>query len=518
LLFIVFKGQSVVEHILTHGWMLVVIAMIGAALLSVYSDPRLQSSTGFDGDLQLEGFGATSEVTLQMGWMNTAGNEVNINWINVSGQTNYTERDLENFVLDRGESRIVEFQSVEPSDEREVFEVTVNYDRGVLEDLETSGTIAGHFTITDTVIEVFLDHEWWFESADERVRSVEYHDGVIYAMAHANDEDSTLHALSVDDVDGDGEAEEIWRLEEGPEQGEPLGEGRPLKYNEEDNRIYTGIATGEVRIIDPSMAENGVLDHEAVESIEVIDEDVDVRGLEFRNEFVYIGVADSHNNAGDVDIQVVRADSNNIHDTGEWVNTTEIHDVTGLALEDENEGRVYASATDGTIYALNHDLEKEWEITDMHEDTSIWGITSIGIDNHKNWLYSAGDNDDVYALNLDHLDEDNIEDWEEALEWRYGELDKGQKWGLLADEDEEVVYVGDNEGNLHRINETGGADWEFSFEEALQEFDEIDDTERGNVDILARDSELNVYAGDEDDSGDFAYVMRVTQNEIETVN
>lgn len=451
------KGQSAVEYLFNYSWMILVVSITVVVLFAIISDPRVQDSTGFEDDLLLEGFGATSEGTLQMQFRNLGNTDIDINWGNITGNQNFTEVDAEEFILSSGESGIIEFQSVEQDQTTRTFDVIVNYDRGVLEDIETIGTITAPMEITDTVVEVEFDSEWYLPAVERRVRAVEYYEDTVYVLSQQDSPPSYIQAVSTENVDESGKAEEYWRLESSVAQD--IDEARPLEFNPDDQLVYTASADGDIIQIDPDESKDVGEDYEVIDDSGVTITDAvndDIRDIEFRENYVYFGTEANDEAA------ILRADADNIQDEGAWLKNPDDTDefsegigkVTGLALGEEN---VYASARDGTVYAVDENLEPEWKLENWQTGTDQWGITSIDIDNDRNILYTSAHGNHTAALKLTDLDESNPESsWQDAEMWRYEGLSEGQKWGILADEDEEVVYAGDNDGNLHRINETGG--------------------------------------------------------------
>jgi len=79
------KGQSAIEYLMTYGWMLLVVAIIGGAIFSVVQGQNVESTSGFTGsDIQIEGFGLTSNDTFDLNLRNANSEPLEIKNITVS--------------------------------------------------------------------------------------------------------------------------------------------------------------------------------------------------------------------------------------------------------------------------------------------------------------------------------------------------------------------------------------------------------------------------------------------------
>ena len=76
------KGQSAIEYLMTYGWMLLVVAIVGGAVFSVVQSQSVESVSGFTGgDVTVDDFGVTSDGGLQVSMRNTGSETVEINWL-----------------------------------------------------------------------------------------------------------------------------------------------------------------------------------------------------------------------------------------------------------------------------------------------------------------------------------------------------------------------------------------------------------------------------------------------------
>ena len=89
-----FIGQSAIEYLMTYGWMLLVVAVVGGAVFSVTQSQSVEDVSGFTGyEVGINEFGVTSKGEMQIEMRNTAADEVKINSINISdgsGQTSWS--------------------------------------------------------------------------------------------------------------------------------------------------------------------------------------------------------------------------------------------------------------------------------------------------------------------------------------------------------------------------------------------------------------------------------------------
>ncbi len=149
-----FRGQSAIEYLMTYGWMLLVVAVVGGAIFGITQDQGAESVTGFTGsNIQVDDFGVSSDGNLSLALRNGDSSGIVVSSVNVSDSSNgnwvYKE-----FVGDTkvsvGDSRIFELPFVSRSDSGNELNVRVLYDTGGLSNLSESGIISGNIGLTDT--------------------------------------------------------------------------------------------------------------------------------------------------------------------------------------------------------------------------------------------------------------------------------------------------------------------------------------------------------------------------------
>ena len=149
------KGQSAIEYLMTYGWMLLVVAIVGGAIFATVQGQCTQSVSGFTGgDVIVENFGIDSSGNLQMEVRNGGADTLNIN-----NATLLNPDDQNDAVLDVGSSTTdidvgssstinltVESAAgadtlLESSDGCNDFDLEFNYDMGQLTNQESAGTL-----------------------------------------------------------------------------------------------------------------------------------------------------------------------------------------------------------------------------------------------------------------------------------------------------------------------------------------------------------------------------------------
>ncbi len=145
-----FKAQSAIEYLMTYGWMLLVVAIVGGGIFSVVQQQDVQSTSGFTGgDIIVDNFGINADNDLDIVLRNTAAEKVEINRINVYDSVRYTEW-LGRKDISIGDTTTVTLANVSEGDGANNLDVKIGYDAVGLEDLQVSGTISGSFEITET--------------------------------------------------------------------------------------------------------------------------------------------------------------------------------------------------------------------------------------------------------------------------------------------------------------------------------------------------------------------------------
>ncbi len=140
------KGQSAIEYLMTYGWMLLVVAIVGGAIFATVQGQCTQSSSGFGTtDVRISNFGVTAGESLAVEMRNAAADPVTITGVEVTGpdgQGTISYGDAENTTIDVAGTQSINFGTgVTNSQGCNTFDVTVNY----------TGSLGAKQTITGTL-------------------------------------------------------------------------------------------------------------------------------------------------------------------------------------------------------------------------------------------------------------------------------------------------------------------------------------------------------------------------------
>ncbi len=127
------KGQSAIEYLMTYGWMLLVVAIVGGAIFAMVQGEVVESISGFTGgDIQVDNFGVTSNDNLQLDLRNGAGDSIQVKEINVTDDDGrYTELLAEKSIS-VGDSDTMTLAGVQNSNSANTLDVDITYDVGAL--------------------------------------------------------------------------------------------------------------------------------------------------------------------------------------------------------------------------------------------------------------------------------------------------------------------------------------------------------------------------------------------------
>lgn len=142
------KGQSAIEYLMSYGWMLLVVAIVGGAIYSTVGERCVSTTTGFSSsDVQIQDFGTTGSGELKFDIRNPEPEIIEITNISVSSETSGQTASSGELV------RIPALDS-ETADVSEVFfqeangcntiEVEITYDREGIK----NQIVTGQFTST----------------------------------------------------------------------------------------------------------------------------------------------------------------------------------------------------------------------------------------------------------------------------------------------------------------------------------------------------------------------------------
>ena len=142
------KGQSSIEYLTTYGWMLLAVGITGGAIFSVAGNQNLETVKGFsETDVTVEDFAVTTDGGFDIILKNTGSETVTINSVNISENGDWSQwAGTQEIKVSNTQS--VALANITESQNSDNLEITINYDIGGLEGLQTSGVITGGFQVT----------------------------------------------------------------------------------------------------------------------------------------------------------------------------------------------------------------------------------------------------------------------------------------------------------------------------------------------------------------------------------
>lgn len=139
------KGQSAIEYLMTYGWMLLVVAIVGGAVITTIQSQSNQCNGEVPSALkaQQQGFGVTQfgvgTSGVQVVLKNNGQESVSVTNVTVDGNTASTTPGDTNLGLN--EEATWEFGSYSPADSCSTVTVNITYDKGSLTGQTMSGDI-----------------------------------------------------------------------------------------------------------------------------------------------------------------------------------------------------------------------------------------------------------------------------------------------------------------------------------------------------------------------------------------
>ena len=144
------KGQSAIEYLMTYGWMLLVVAVVGGAVFSIVGDQSIESVQGFDSNhVTVSDFGTTA-ASLQM-VVEGGSQGITLKEITISDDGENVSISLDNS-MDLGGSKTIDLPHITIKDETNEIDVELKYDAGGLENITSSGTIVGNIGLDDGLL------------------------------------------------------------------------------------------------------------------------------------------------------------------------------------------------------------------------------------------------------------------------------------------------------------------------------------------------------------------------------
>ncbi len=160
-------GQSAIEYLMTYGWMLLVVAIVGGAVFSVVQSESIESVSGFTGeDVVVENFGLSQSGSLDFVLRNGGAEEIEINSVEVLDEEGDQAYVYPSESLAVGGSSSVSVPNVVESSGSNSLDLRVSYDMDGLTDLSVEGSVSGSIGIEPEVWEGDVDGDGSVESAE----------------------------------------------------------------------------------------------------------------------------------------------------------------------------------------------------------------------------------------------------------------------------------------------------------------------------------------------------------------
>jgi len=143
------KGQSAIEYLMTYGWMLLVVAVVGGAIFSTVQGQCTETVSGFAGsDVIIDNFGSTSTDKLQVELRNTGSEDSDIQRITFEQNGKKIEIGSTRSI-DVSETKVYSTDGLVESSSCNTIDVSIVYDKGGLSDLVASGTMTTSGEVID---------------------------------------------------------------------------------------------------------------------------------------------------------------------------------------------------------------------------------------------------------------------------------------------------------------------------------------------------------------------------------
>ncbi|MFO7793820.1 MAG: PQQ-binding-like beta-propeller repeat protein [Candidatus Nanohaloarchaea archaeon] len=394
-----FKGQSAIEYLMTYGWMLLVVAIVGGSIFSIAQSESVESVSGFTGaDVQVDDFGITSGDELQLVLRNADSNSVTVEEVRVSDDSNTAEW-IDEEDIGVGDTGSVTLQEVGEGDGANSLDVEIIYSSGGLENLQVEGSISGNFEVI---------------------------------------EDSTFVAATADlsdlDIAGQGSDATVDDGESGDVDVTVENVGDESSSFDVDLSIENGETVSDTE----STSDLGSGDSEIVTFADPIS------GLSADSYSVDVEVSGDESVSGSLEVESGLGEGEQ-----EWTYSEHTDFVNGVAV-DESTGTVFSASGDNEVHAIDvGDGSQEW--TYSEHNSTLYGVA---VDESTGTVFSGSDWDEneVHAIDVS----------DGSQEWTYSEH-TAQVNGVAVDESTGTVFSASDDKEVHAIDVSDGSqEWTYS--------------------------------------------------------
>lgn len=144
------KAQSAIEYLMTYGWMLLVVAVVGGAVFSVVGGQNIESVSGFNSNNIVLDAGTTPS-SLQLNLEAFGPNSITLKQVKLSDSGSNISIPL-NSEINAGDNQILNLAHVTESSENNELDVELVYNSGGLENMTVSGTITGNLELEKNLV------------------------------------------------------------------------------------------------------------------------------------------------------------------------------------------------------------------------------------------------------------------------------------------------------------------------------------------------------------------------------
>ena len=144
-------GQSAIEYLMTYGWMLLVVAVVGGAVFSMVGEQSIESIQGFnDNRIHAADFGLTDS-SLQINVGASGADNVVLKEVKLSDSSNNVSIPL-NHEISAGQNSVLNLPHLTQSNEVNNVKIDLVYDTGSLQNITSSGTVTGELEIDESLM------------------------------------------------------------------------------------------------------------------------------------------------------------------------------------------------------------------------------------------------------------------------------------------------------------------------------------------------------------------------------
>jgi|APHM01.1.fsa_nt_gi hypothetical protein len=142
------KGQSAIEYLMTYGWMLLVVAIVGGAIFATVQGQCTSSTSGFStADVRIDDFAQTADRDMAFELRNAAADPIKVT--NISVANSGSLGDSVDISVGASNTATVSGLDVSSVDGCNDFDLTIEYDvDGGITDQQVTGTLTDSLSIT----------------------------------------------------------------------------------------------------------------------------------------------------------------------------------------------------------------------------------------------------------------------------------------------------------------------------------------------------------------------------------